>query len=137
MLLKNFSLSGLVVHTFNTSTQEEAGRSLSLMPSWSTYSAVGQPGLHGWDPVSKEKKIFFLAEESIKRLFLPLIRIVQASLINNSVVWISQLLFCMLHCFIIYIYCMFMDIKYIQFVLQNIPRTISDVMLFFPKYFQV
>lgn len=30
-----------------------------------------------------------------------------------------------------------MDIKYVQFVLQNIPRTISDVMLFLPKYFQV
>jgi hypothetical protein len=37
----------VVAHNFNPSTQEaKTGRSLSLMPAWSTEQVPGQPGLH-------------------------------------------------------------------------------------------
>jgi hypothetical protein len=41
-----FSLA-VVMHIFDPSTQEaEAGRSLSLSPTWSTEQVSGQPGLY-------------------------------------------------------------------------------------------
>jgi hypothetical protein len=40
-------MSGMVVHTFNPSTQEaEAGRFLSSRPAWPTKWVPGQPGLY-------------------------------------------------------------------------------------------
>jgi hypothetical protein len=45
--LKPYFQLGVVVHTFNPSTQEaEAGRFLSSRPAWSTKGVPGQPGLH-------------------------------------------------------------------------------------------
>jgi hypothetical protein len=46
----------VVTHTLNSSTWEaEAGRFLSLRPTWSIEWAPGQPGLHR-ETLSKKKK---------------------------------------------------------------------------------
>jgi len=50
-------MSGMVVHTFNPSTQEaEAGRFLSSRPAWPTKWVPGQPGLYRETLYRKTKK---------------------------------------------------------------------------------
>jgi hypothetical protein len=46
---------GVVVHAFNPSTQEEAGRFLSSRPAWSTVWVPGQPGLYR-ETLSRKRK---------------------------------------------------------------------------------
>jgi hypothetical protein len=61
--------SGVVVHAFNSSTQEaEAGGSLSSRPAWSTERVTGQPGLHRETLSRKNKKKMFL--DYTARLYL-------------------------------------------------------------------